>query len=241
MTRRRPGAHARGRLRGAELVAWLAEHPPAERDARDRGAPRASRRPPRREAPLGAERMAVHAQRDRAHRARGARRARHPGRRVRRPRLRARQGGDGRAPARPERAARGVELSAGARGSARGPRRSTWARPGDVRRGTPSKPTSTDATVVFLYLPFTGEVLAGVMRRLQAVARQRQIVVCTLGLDLRGHRLARRAPAPRSSGCRSTTAASPARRRARPRAQPRRSGRRAMRSRASGESRRSRR
>jgi hypothetical protein len=43
-----------------------------------------------------------------------------------------------------------------------------------------------DATVVFLYLPFTGEVLAGVMRRLEVVARRRQLVICTLGLDLRG-------------------------------------------------------
>jgi precorrin-6B methylase 2 len=43
-----------------------------------------------------------------------------------------------------------------------------------------------DVTVVFLYLPFTGEVLAGVLRRLEAVARRRQIVICTLGLDLRG-------------------------------------------------------
>ncbi len=43
-----------------------------------------------------------------------------------------------------------------------------------------------DATVVFLYLPFTGEVLAGVLRRLEAVARRRQLVICSLGLDLRG-------------------------------------------------------
>ncbi len=43
-----------------------------------------------------------------------------------------------------------------------------------------------DATVVFLYLPFTGEVLAGVLRRLEAVARRRQLVICTLGLHLRG-------------------------------------------------------
>ncbi len=42
-----------------------------------------------------------------------------------------------------------------------------------------------DATVVFLYLPFTGAVLEGVVRRLEAVARQRQIAICTLGLDLR--------------------------------------------------------
>jgi hypothetical protein len=43
-----------------------------------------------------------------------------------------------------------------------------------------------DATVVFLYLPFTGEVLAGVLRRLEVVARRRQLVVCALGIDLRG-------------------------------------------------------
>ena len=43
-----------------------------------------------------------------------------------------------------------------------------------------------DATVVFLYLPFTGEVLAGVLRRLEAVARRRQLAVCALGLELRG-------------------------------------------------------
>ena len=43
-----------------------------------------------------------------------------------------------------------------------------------------------DATVVFLYLPFTGAVLEGVLRRLEAVARRRQLVLCALGLDLRG-------------------------------------------------------
>ena len=43
-----------------------------------------------------------------------------------------------------------------------------------------------DATVVFLYLPFTGDVLAGVLRRLEAVARRRQLVICSLGLELRG-------------------------------------------------------
>jgi hypothetical protein len=42
-----------------------------------------------------------------------------------------------------------------------------------------------DATVVFLYLPFTGEVLAGVLRRIEAVARRRQLVLCALGFDLR--------------------------------------------------------
>jgi hypothetical protein len=44
----------------------------------------------------------------------------------------------------------------------------------------------TDATVIFLYLPFTGDVLAGVMRRIEAVARRRDLVLCALGLDLRG-------------------------------------------------------
>jgi hypothetical protein len=43
-----------------------------------------------------------------------------------------------------------------------------------------------DATVVFLYLPFTGAVLEGVLRRLEAVAHRRQLVLCALGLDLRG-------------------------------------------------------
>ncbi len=43
----------------------------------------------------------------------------------------------------------------------------------------------SDATVVFLYLPFTGGVLASVMRRLLSVAQRRDIVVCALGLDLR--------------------------------------------------------
>jgi hypothetical protein len=49
-----------------------------------------------------------------------------------------------------------------------------------------------DATVVFLYLPFTGAVLEGVLRRLEAVARRRQIAICTLGLDLRAHWMAER-------------------------------------------------
>jgi hypothetical protein len=43
-----------------------------------------------------------------------------------------------------------------------------------------------DATVIFLYLPFTGDVLAGVLQRIEAVARRRQLVLCALGLDLRG-------------------------------------------------------
>jgi hypothetical protein len=44
----------------------------------------------------------------------------------------------------------------------------------------------SDATVVFLYLPFTGATLSTVMQRLRAVAERRAIVLCTLGLDLRG-------------------------------------------------------
>lgn len=40
------------------------------------------------------------------------------------------------------------------------------------------------ASVVFLYLPFTGATLDAVMRRIEAAAQQRQLVVCTLGLDL---------------------------------------------------------
>jgi hypothetical protein len=44
----------------------------------------------------------------------------------------------------------------------------------------------SDATVFFLYLPFTGGVLASVMARIRTVAERRAIVVCTLGLDLRG-------------------------------------------------------
>jgi hypothetical protein len=41
-----------------------------------------------------------------------------------------------------------------------------------------------DASVFFLYLPFIGDVLAGVLARLRAIAEQRPIVVCALGLDL---------------------------------------------------------
>jgi hypothetical protein len=44
-----------------------------------------------------------------------------------------------------------------------------------------------DATVLFLYIPFTGDVLAGVMKRIEIVARRRPLVLCTLGFDLRGY------------------------------------------------------
>jgi SAM-dependent methyltransferase len=41
-----------------------------------------------------------------------------------------------------------------------------------------------DGTVFFLYLPFTGAVLAEVARRLCEVASRRAIVVCSLGMEL---------------------------------------------------------
>jgi hypothetical protein len=41
-----------------------------------------------------------------------------------------------------------------------------------------------DGTVFFLYVPFTGPVLTGVLRRLRAIAERRAIVVCALGLDV---------------------------------------------------------
>jgi hypothetical protein len=41
-----------------------------------------------------------------------------------------------------------------------------------------------DGTVFFLYLPFTGPVLAEVLGRLRDIASRRAIVVCALGVDL---------------------------------------------------------
>jgi SAM-dependent methyltransferase len=41
-----------------------------------------------------------------------------------------------------------------------------------------------DGTVFFLYAPFTGPPLAAALERLHAVAEQRSIVVCALGIDL---------------------------------------------------------
>jgi SAM-dependent methyltransferase len=49
-----------------------------------------------------------------------------------------------------------------------------------------------DATVFFLYVPFTGPALARVLERLEAVAKLHPIVVCTLGLDLHAPWLRRR-------------------------------------------------
>ncbi|MBS2015444.1 MAG: class I SAM-dependent methyltransferase [Deltaproteobacteria bacterium] len=44
-----------------------------------------------------------------------------------------------------------------------------------------------DANVFFMYLPFTGPALLEVLARLERIARERAIVVCTLGLDLERH------------------------------------------------------
>lgn len=44
-----------------------------------------------------------------------------------------------------------------------------------------------EATVFYLYLPFTGAALDAVMRKVEAVARRRTIVVCALGIDLDRH------------------------------------------------------
>jgi SAM-dependent methyltransferase len=41
-----------------------------------------------------------------------------------------------------------------------------------------------DGTVFFLYLPFTGPVLAEVLERVRDVAKRRKTVVCALGVDL---------------------------------------------------------
>lgn len=41
-----------------------------------------------------------------------------------------------------------------------------------------------DGTVFFLYTPFTGPVLAEVLRRLRTIAARREIIVCALGMDL---------------------------------------------------------
>lgn len=49
-----------------------------------------------------------------------------------------------------------------------------------------------DGSVFFLYAPFNGDLLARAMRRVEAVARRRPIVVCTVGLELSGERWLRR-------------------------------------------------
>jgi len=50
---------------------------------------------------------------------------------------------------------------------------------GDVREAP-----LDDGTVFFLYLPFTGPVLADVLGRLRTVASRRTIVVCSLGVEV---------------------------------------------------------
>jgi SAM-dependent methyltransferase len=54
-------------------------------------------------------------------------------------------------------------------------------------RGDAREADLDDGTVFFLYLPFTGPVLADVLERLRAVGSRRAIVVCSLGLDLERH------------------------------------------------------
>jgi len=41
-----------------------------------------------------------------------------------------------------------------------------------------------DGSIFYLYAPFNGETLARVLRRLEAIARRRPIVVCAVGLEL---------------------------------------------------------
>ncbi len=41
-----------------------------------------------------------------------------------------------------------------------------------------------EPSVIFLYLPFTGRVLAWMIDRLRALAARKQVVLCTLGFDL---------------------------------------------------------
>ncbi|HVE84004.1 MAG TPA: class I SAM-dependent methyltransferase [Myxococcales bacterium] len=48
--------------------------------------------------------------------------------------------------------------------------------------------TELDGSVFFLYSPFNGETLARVMRRLEAVARRRPIVLCAVDLELPSER-----------------------------------------------------
>lgn len=42
-----------------------------------------------------------------------------------------------------------------------------------------------DGSVFFLYAPFSGRTLRGVIARVEAVARRRPVVVCAVGLELR--------------------------------------------------------
>ncbi len=45
--------------------------------------------------------------------------------------------------------------------------------------------TELDGSIFYLYAPFNGDMLTAVVKRLEAVARRRAIVVCTTDLELR--------------------------------------------------------
>ncbi len=185
MTRQAQERIRRGELRGANLLAWIAEHPS---DSRDRaleellgiarpvdqlgGAPGADRMPymPSAIAPVVRAVLDVPITRDDVFVDLGA--------------------GLGKAAmavhlltgAR----ARGVELQPALVAAANARARELALDGVEFVQADALEADLDDATVVFLYLPFTGDVLAGVLRRLEAVARRRQLVICTLGLDLRG-------------------------------------------------------
>ncbi len=185
MTRQARERLRRGQLRGAELLAWIGEHPV---DARDRaledllgiarpavelgGAPGADRMPymPSAIAPVVRAVLDVPITRDDVFVDLGA--------------------GLGKAAmavhlltgAR----ARGVELQPALVDAANAQAKDLALQGVEFVRADALEADLDDATVVFLYLPFTGDVLAGVLRRLEGVARRRQIVICSLGLDLRG-------------------------------------------------------
>lgn len=51
-----------------------------------------------------------------------------------------------------------------------------------------------DGTIFFLYAPFNGDMLNGVLAQLERVARRRRIVVCAVGLEFRDVAWLRRRP-----------------------------------------------
>jgi SAM-dependent methyltransferase len=79
--------------------------------------------------------------------------------------------------------ARGIELQPALVAAARAAAASLGI---DVRfaQGDAREVALDDGTVFFLYAPFTGPVLAQVLRRLRAVAEHHAIVLCALGVDL---------------------------------------------------------
>ena len=58
-----------------------------------------------------------------------------------------------------------------------------------------------DGSAFFLYAPAYGELLARIVKRLEAVAKRRRMVVCTVALDLRSERWLR----PRRTSCETLT------------------------------------